>query len=126
MRQLRRHSDSHIQDIARSVEIERKVAGNAVPNELDVVFLADNRLHLIECKTRQFKGEGEDSPGAEAIYKLDTLADLTGGLQARAMLVSYRDMSGHDRNRARDLGIAVCAGGQLRHLERHLRDFIGG
>ena len=126
VRQLRRHSDSHIQDIARSVEIERKVAGNAVPNELDVVFLADNRLHLIECKTRQFKGEGEDSPGAEAIYKLDTLADLTGGLQARAMLVSYRDMSGHDRNRARDLGIAVCAGGQLRHLERHLRDFIGG
>ena len=125
VRQLRRRSGSHIQDIARSVEIERKVAGNAVPNELDVVFLADNRLHLIECKTRQFRGEGEDSPGAEAIYKLDTLADLTGGLQARAMLVSYRDMSGHDRNRARDLGIAVCAGGQLRHLERHLRDFIG-
>lgn len=125
VRQLRGDSQTHIHDIVRSIEIERQAGGAAVSNELDVAFLSDNRLHLIECKTRRFKGEGEGSPGAEAIYKLDTLADITGGLQARAMLVSYQDLSGNDRDRARDLGIAVCAGAQLRHLERHLRDFIG-
>ncbi len=125
VRQLRGDPQTHIHDIVRSIEIERQAAGAPVPNELDVVFLSDNRLHLIECKTRKFRGEGEGSPGAEAIYKLDTLADITGGLQARAMLVSYQDLSVHDLDRARDLGIAVCAGAQLRHLEGHLREFIG-
>jgi len=125
VRRIRRQ-DSHIHDVARSIEITRQQSGQAVPNELDVAFLRNNRLHLIECKTRKFRGQGEDAPGAEALYKLDTLADLTGGLQARAMLVSFQDIAGHDRGRARDLRIAVCGGNQLRHLERHLKDFITG
>ena len=119
-----RHNDPHIQDIARSVEVSRRQRGKAVPNELDVVFLRNNRLHIIECKTRKIKGEGEDSPGAETLYKLDSLADLMGGLQARAMLVSYHDIQGHDHARAADLGIAICSGAQLQNLKRHLREFI--
>ncbi len=125
VRKIRRQ-DNHIHDIAYGIEVAREQGGKTVPNELDVAFLRNNRLHLIECKTRQFRGAGEDSPGAETLYKLDTLADLTGGLQARAMLVSYRDIADHDRARARDLRIAVCAGQQLHHLHEHLKNFING
>ncbi len=126
--EVRRLRDAHprIHDVAWGVNVNREQRGNQIPNELDVVFLHNNRLHIIECKTRRFREEGEDSAGAEALYKLDALRDLMGGLQARAMLVSYRDLPDHDRTRAADLGIAVCAGAQLRNLKQHLTDFMGG
>lgn len=123
VRQLRKN-DPAIQDIAYAVNVQRTRRGRQVPNELDVVILRNNRLHIIECKTRRFRDEGEDSPGAEALYKLDILRDLMGGLQARAMLVSYRDLPDHDRTRAADLGIHVCAGSQLRRLAEKLREFL--
>ena len=119
-----RHDDPHIQDIAFGVEVEREQNGNAVRNELDVVFLRNNRLHIIECKTRRFHGKGEGTPGAEALYKLDSLRDLMGGLQARAMLLSFQEMGRHHHTRARDLGIRICAGAALRRLREHLQRFI--
>ena len=126
--EVRRLRDAHprIHDVAWGVNVNREQRGKQIPNELDVVFLHNNRLHIIECKTRRFREVGEDSAGAEALYKLDALRDLMGGLQARAMLVSYRDLPGHDRTRAADLGIAVCAGAQLRNLKQHLTNFMGG
>ncbi len=123
LRRIRR-DDPHIHDLAHAVEVARHSKGKAVPNELDVACLRNNRLHIIECKTRRFREAGPDSAGAEALYKLDSLRDLMGGLQARAMLVSYRDLPDHDRTRAADLGISVCAGAQLRHLRQHLLELI--
>lgn len=122
VRKLRKQ-DKHIQDIARNVKVKREQHGKPIPNELDIAFLRNNRLHIIECKTRRFPDEGADSPGADALYKLDTLADLMGGLQARTMLVSYRDIAGHDRDRASNLNISVCAGAQLRQLGKHIEAF---
>jgi hypothetical protein len=113
-----------IQDVARSVELVRETARGEVPNEIDVACLADNRLYLIECKTRQWRGKSAGTAGAQALYRLDTLSDLLGGLQARAMLVSYRDLLPYDRQRAADLGIAVCAGGALRNLRARLAEWI--
>ena len=113
-----------VQDVAHSVDLVRQTARGEVPNEIDVACLADNRLYLIECKTRQWKGKAEGMAGAQALYRLDTLADLLGGLQARAMLVSYWDLPSYDRQRAADLGIAVCAGGALRDLPARLTDWI--
>ncbi len=121
-----RGQDAHIQDFARSINIEREVTGKTVKNELDVVFLRNNRLHVIECKTARFRGGREDSKAADALYKLDTLTDLAGGLQARGMLVSFQDLDNPHRTRAADLGIAICAGHQLRNLQEHLRQFITG
>ena len=118
-----RGSDPHIQDMAHGVEVTREQRHKRIPNELDVVFLRNNRLHVIECKTRRFQPGGGDSPGAGALYKLDSLRDLMGGLQARAMLVSFQNLPDHDRTRAADLGIQVCAGEQLDHLGRYLKEF---
>jgi hypothetical protein len=89
-----------------------------------VAFLRNNRLHIIECKTANFTGGGgKDATGA--LYKLGSLRDLMGGLQARAMLVSYRDFPDFDLNRAKDLGVHVCAGKKLLQLNHHFHQFIG-
>jgi len=113
-----------IQDQAHNLEVMRQIGAKRVCNELDVVFLHENRLHIIECKTRRFREKGEASPAGDALYRLDTLKELMGGLQARAMLVSYQDLSKADRTRAQDLGIAVCAGEQLLNLRDHLLRFM--
>jgi hypothetical protein len=116
-----------LQDLARSVEIARTgTRGEPVPNELDVVCLADNRLYTIECKTRRWNADAADDPGAEALYRMDTLGDLLGGAQARTMLVSYRDLPAHVLRRAADLRIPVCAGGRLPELPAVLRRWVGG
>lgn len=41
-----------IQDIAQGVDLYRELQGEKVRNELDVAFLSNNRLHIVECKTR--------------------------------------------------------------------------
>ncbi len=122
VRKLRR-SDTSIQDVARGLELERGQNNRKIPNELDVAFLRDNRLHIIECKTANLSRGREDGVGAEVIYKLDTLGDLFGGLQAQAMLVSFLPLPSHVTTRARDMNIAVCAGEQIKTLGEQIRRF---
>lgn len=114
-----------IQDLARSLEVSRGQAGKAVRNELDVVFLADNRLYVIECKTKRFSEAGPDGPGAEALYKLDTLAPMLGGIGARAMLASFQQLHDRDRHRANELRIETCVAGELQAFKERLRRWIG-
>lgn len=116
-----RSQHPEIQDVARSIEVLRSTPRGQVPNEIDVALLANNRLLLIECKTRQWQGE---STGANALYRLDTLKDLLGGLQAQAMLVSYRDVKQYDRQRAGDLNIKICAGNGLLNLRSEIEKWI--
>lgn len=118
-----------IHDLRRGIKFERKTNGRSVKNELDVAFLANNRCYIIECKTKRLTMQGidrfeMDSPGAEAIYKLDTIKWLVGESRTRAMLVSYRKLPRWDRERARDLGIAACSGPQLTSLESLLHRWI--
>ena len=112
-----------MQDLGRNVRVERDTRSGAIPNELDVAVLAENRLYLVECKTRQWHG-GANGPGAESLFKLEALTDLLGGLQARGMLVSYQDLPDHDRRRAADLRIGVCAGPQIQRLGELLKKWI--
>lgn len=109
-----------IQDIGRSLEVERKHRQPPIKNEIDVAFLKDNRLYIIECKTHTDK----NSKNTDALYKLDSLKDLLGGLQARAMLVSFNNPNHFDLQRANDLKIAVCAHKDLTQLEQKLTQWI--
>ncbi len=108
-----------IQDARRGLQIEWQTGHSR--NEIDVAFLVDNRLHVIECKTR---GWVERGAGADALYRLDSLADAAGGLQARAMLVSYRRMGKGDVRRAKDLGIEVVQGGQIAEMAARLQRWV--
>jgi hypothetical protein len=86
-----------------------------VRNELDVASVVNNKLHIIECKTKGMRDDGDDT-----LYKLESLRDLLGGIQARAMLVSFRPLRYNDISRAKDLGLALIGPEELAELDRHL------
>lgn len=110
-----------IQDVACNMTVTRQPAGRAlVKNEIDIGLIKANRLHLIECKTQRFK----DDKDADVLYKLDSLLDLMGGLQGRAMLVSFNQLDKPSRARARELKIQLCCQTELRHLQHHLQTWL--
>jgi hypothetical protein len=120
-----------IQDVGRSIELCRDSTGRRVKNELDVAFLHNNHLHIIECKTKRFIDKSTQTPtdfdthGADVLYKLDTLKWLLGGIQTKVMLVSYQPLSSYDKQRAQDLQIETCTDQQLSRLKTTLRRWIG-
>jgi hypothetical protein len=119
-----------IQDIGHSIEIVRDGTGKAVKNELDVAFLYNNHLYIIECKTKRFLTPSEirsadfDTPGADVLYKLDTLKGILGGVHTHVMLVSYHSLSAWDKQRAQDLQIETCTGQQLVNLTEALTRWL--
>lgn len=118
-----RSDNKAMSDLAKGMEVVR--AQGRVKNEIDVICMAHNRLHLIECKTRKFtKHADANTPGAAAIYRLDTLKETLGGNSGKAMLVSYQKLSRYTEQRAKDLGIFCCSHRQLKDLKTHLTDYI--
>jgi len=121
IRQLRQELPT-IQDVGRSLIVEWDDQGSPVKNEIDVAFLANNRLYLIECKTKRFDGGGSpEADAASTLYKLDTLRSHFGGDEARAMLVSYRTLGESIRMRADEIGIQLCFGQSLSQLSNHFK-----
>jgi hypothetical protein len=110
-----------MQDLARNIQVRRHQRGQPVRNEIDVAALVENRLFLLECKAKKWQGQG---PGADALYRLDSLKDLLGGLNARAMLVSYQPLPDHDRQRGADLRIDLAAGRDLQRLKEKLKSWF--
>ncbi|MEX0618069.1 MAG: DUF1887 family CARF protein [Pseudohongiellaceae bacterium] len=114
--------DGVIQDSPRlNLHIHR--SGASSHNEVDVCFMAKNRLHLIECKTKRMAGKGTAEATTDTVYKLDSISDL-GGLGTKSMLASYRKLKPADRQRAKDLRISVIQGVQIRQLKPALREWI--
>ncbi len=117
---LLRHEFKQIQDLAQGVKVVREFNSEIIENEIDVAFVANNKLHLIECKAKRF-----DDGGAKSIaYKLDAITDILGGIHARALLVSYAPLSQGDRLRADAQGVKVVAGQELGRLKEHLRQWL--
>ncbi|MFI3276068.1 DUF1887 family protein [Vibrio sp.] len=104
-----------IQDRSLNVQVYRQLGEREVRNELDVASVVNNKLHIIECKTKGMRDDGDNT-----LYKLESLRDLLGGLQARAMLVSFRPLRHNDITRAEDLGLALIGPDELKDLKTHL------
>jgi hypothetical protein len=105
-----------IQDRSLNVQVYRQLGEREVRNELDVATVVNNKLHIIECKTKGMRDDGDDT-----LYKLESLRDLLGGLQAKAMLVSFRPLRQNDITRAQDLGLALIGTDELKDLKFHLK-----
>lgn len=99
--------------------MKRYVNGKEVRNEIDVATIVNNKLHLIECKTKNMQSNGDDT-----LYKLESLKDLLGGFQARAMLISFRPLRYVDITRAKDLGLTLIGPDQLNQLPLHLKNWF--
>lgn len=104
-----------IQDRSLNVQVYRQRGEKEIRNELDVASVVNNKLHIIECKTKGMRDDGDDT-----LYKLESLRDLLGGLQARAMLVSFRPLRHNDITRAEDLGLALIGPDELKNLKHYL------
>ncbi|WP_413284727.1 DUF1887 family protein [Vibrio sp. MA40-2] len=108
-----------IQDHSLNVQVYRQLGEREVRNELDVATVVNNKLHIIECKTKGMRDDGDDT-----LYKLESLRDLLGGIQARAMLVSFRPLRHNDITRAEDLGLALIGPDELKDLKTHLANWF--
>lgn len=97
-----------------------------IENEFDVLFTYTDRLFIISCKTGRLDREMQGLPtkGKEALYELDSLSADAGGLFGRAMLVSARPVRPVDRNRAKEMDIALVEGTEVLEFEQKLRDWL--
>ena len=86
-------------------------------NEIDGIAVAHNRALIIECKAKK------QDQAQDAIYKLGQLVKQVGGLMARGLYVSARQVSDTDRARAREYGVDVLAGEELATLSDYLRQW---
>jgi hypothetical protein len=55
---------------------------------------------------------------------LDSLRYFLGGLQAKAMLVSFKPIKHHNKNRAKELDIETCCYEDLQFLQEKLASWL--
>ena len=85
LQQIQTSNPELINDVARSVEIQfkDKMTKQSTKNELDVVFVKDNQLFIIECKTKiipKNPSNKQDGETQAMIYKLGSLLKSLGGI----------------------------------------------
>lgn len=109
-----------IQDKAYSLEVQD---GRGVKNELDVAFMAGNRLFVVECKTARM-----DQPLApkanDTLYKLAENCRRIGGAGTRGMLVSYRSLRDTEKKLARALNIDCVCGPDIVRLQEKMLEWV--
>lgn len=114
----------------KAVNLEVLNDTSRTKHELDIAFMARNRLFVIECKTARIdkpQGNGGQISAPKAndtLFKLAANCNNIGGLGARGMLVSYRKLREAELQLARALGIAVVAGNEIARLPERLKAWV--
>ncbi len=94
-----------------------------VKNELDVAFMARNRLFVIECKTARM--DKPEAPKAnDTLFKLSEVCRRVGGLGTHGMLASYRPLRDAEKRLARVLNIELVCGAELARLDEKLKRWV--
>ncbi len=101
--------NKQIADYEGSVEIiyaDRVVSNSdAKPdNELDALFVRENILYLVECKTCRMN---DDKKSRDIMYKLDSLHNKIGGVFGRGILISLESLSENERKHAQKNNLIV-------------------
>ena len=102
-----------LKDIAFGVKLQRENAYD----EADVLFLANNQLFVVECKT------GNNVNINLHLQRLDSLRNRLGGTTAHSLLITTETI-GANLPKANLLNVGVIDGHQLSHLKLHLRKWI--
>lgn len=109
-----------LRDKAANLEV---TDAGGVKNELDVVFLARNRLFIIECKTARM--DRPQAPKAnDTLFKLAEITRRVGGSGARGLLASYRPLRESEEKLAGALGIQLVCHTRLNRLDDTLRSWV--
>jgi hypothetical protein len=99
-------------------------------NELDIAFMARNRLFVIECKTGRIdKSQGsadrpEPPKANDTLFKLAENCHRIGGHGTRGMLVSYRRLREPELRLAQALNIDVVTGADIARLPDKLKHWV--
>jgi hypothetical protein len=109
-----------IRDKAANLQVN-DISGQ--PNEMDVAFLARNRLFVIECKTARMDNP-EDLKANDTLYKLAENCRRIGGLGTRGMLATYRPLRDPEVRLAKALNIEIVAGASLARLDEKLKQWV--
>ncbi len=101
--------NKQIADYEGAVEIiyaDRVVSNSdAKPdNELDALFVRENILYLVECKTCRMN---DDKKSRDIMYKLDSLHNKIGGVFGRGILISLESLSENERKHAQKNNLIV-------------------
>lgn len=134
---LELHSIQAVHQVTGALGIRDKALGLEVidtttqtRNELDIAFMARNRLFVIECKTARIdKPQGpSDKPlppkANDTLFKLAENCRRIGGLGTRAMLVSYRKLHEPELKLAKALNIEVVAGADIARLPEKIKHWV--
>ena len=95
-----------------------------VKNELDVAFMAKNRLFAIECKTARMDAPQKPGKANDTLFKLAEISRRVGGLGSRGLLASYRKIGESEKRLAKVLGIEVVAGAELNRLDEFIKTWV--
>jgi len=102
-----------IKDVAFGVKLQREEAYD----EADVLFIANNQLFVVECKT------GNNVNINLHLQRLDSLKKRLGGATAHALLITTETI-GANRPKANLLNVGIIDGHQLPNLKHHLSNWI--
>lgn len=110
--------------VISNAQIERQASPQSLPvrNELDALFWVGDNLCIVECKTSSLE---EDAKSQSVLYKLSS-NEKRFGLKVIPILVSYLPLDEPARERAKQMGIRVIAGNDLKRLSERLKHFAGG
>lgn len=115
------HGELRLRDKAANLTV---VDADGVKNEMDVAFMARNRLYVIECKTARMDA-GLHPKANDTLFKLSEVCRRVGGLGTRAMLVSYRQVRESEKRLAKALSIALVCGPEIARLRERITGWVG-
>lgn len=116
------HGELGLRDKAANLTV---VDAAGVKNEMDVAFMARNRLYVIECKTARMDA-GLHPKANDTLFKLSEVCRRVGGLGTRAMLVSYRPVRDSEKKLASALNVALICGAEIARLREHITGWVRG
>jgi hypothetical protein len=113
-------------DVCRGLKLRAMQSADTgtppVKNEIDVAFLQENRLFIIECKA--LKPATRTKSVADFLYTLESVRK-NGGLTAKAALLTWGAEPGEgDKARANDNRIRVFAGSSLSQIRIALQTWV--
>lgn len=122
----------NISDFETSINVEysdtKKQNTEKKPvNECDALFVANNILHVIECKTQNFESqysENENKP-RNIFYKLDSLTKNIGGSFAQGILISFYKVPDAAKEHAQKNNITIIdTQAEIVNLQKTLKAYL--
>ncbi|WGE85077.1 Card1-like endonuclease domain-containing protein [Actinobacillus equuli] len=120
------NSIANVIDSDWNVEIvDTKYKNNkfGVNNEIDVIFMAKNKCHIIECKTVNFDIDGNKEKLQGYLDKLKSLKDYSGSL-TKVCLVSFYPIPPYAKRRAEKDNIEIIDDYRIKDLKEKIQNWI--